>query len=296
MTRSMTGYARLKRPTALGDVTFSLKSVNHRTLDLHIGLPNVLEPYEAALRAVLKKRLHRGHVELRASVERPRTAAAAAVNRELLDTYIASYRTLAAEYQLSGEPDLNAALRLPGILADSSGAIGEPDASTEAQLVDALHAAIDLFDQFRQREGAELAADMQSRQAAIARLVDEIEPHREAIVAALRVRVNQKLADLELKLDPARLAQEAALLADRSDIAEELARLRIHTTELKKLLEAGGEMGKKLDFLLQELNREANTTLAKSANAGEAGMALTHLGLALKAEIEKIREQSLNVE
>ncbi|MCX6590944.1 MAG: YicC family protein [Acidobacteria bacterium] len=296
MTRSMTGYARLKRPTGLGDVTFSLKSVNHRTLDLHIGLPNALEPYEAALRAVLKKRLHRGHVELRASVERPRTTATAAVNRELLDTYIASYRALAAEYQLAGEPDLNAALRLPGILADSSGAIGEPDAATEAQLVEALHAAIDLFDQFRQREGAELAADMQARQAAIASLVDQIEPHREAIVTALRTRVNQKLADMELKLDPQRLAQEAALLADRSDIAEELARLRIHTAELKKLLEAGGEMGKKLDFLLQELNREANTTLAKSANAGEAGMALTHLGLALKAEIEKIREQSLNVE
>ena len=296
MTRSMTGYARLKRSTGLGDVTFSLKSVNHRTLDLHIGLPNALEPYEAALRAVLKKRLHRGHVELRASVDRPRSAAGAAVNREMLDTYIASFRALAAEYQLSGEPDLNAALRLPGILADSSGAIGEPDAETENQLVEALHAAIDVFDQFRQREGAELAADMQARQAAIARLVDQIEPHRDAIVAALRARVHQKLADMELKLDPQRLAQEAALLADRSDIAEELARLRIHTAELKKLLEAGGEMGKKLDFLLQELNREANTTLAKSANAGEAGMALTHLGLALKAEIEKIREQSLNVE
>jgi uncharacterized protein (TIGR00255 family) len=290
----MTGYARLKRSTSIGEVTISIKSVNHRSLDLSVGLPGALDPFETAFRAALKRRLHRGHVEVRVSLERKTGAAPAAIDREMLDAYVTAFRAAARDYGLSGEPDLNAALRMPGIFAD--GATAELSEALEAELVGALEAAIDSLDRFREREGEGLAQDIAARQARIAELAATIEPLRESAVAALRARVEERLAELTIKFEPARVAQEAAVLADRSDIAEEVARLRIHTAELGKLIEKGGEAGKKLDFLLQEMQREANTILSKSANAGEAGMTITRLGLELKSEIEKIREQSLNIE
>jgi len=289
----MTGYARLKRSTSVGEITVAVKSVNHRSLDLSVGLPGALDPFETAFRTALKRRLYRGHVEVRVSLER-KGEAAPPIDRRLLDAYIAAFRAAASEYGLSGEPDLNAALRMPGILAEAAAV--EPSEALEGELVAALEAALDLLDRFREREGAGLADDIASRQARIAELASLIEPLRESVAAALRARVEERLADLTLKLEPARVAQEAAVLADRSDIAEEIARLRIHSDELAKLIDKGGEVGKKLDFLLQEMQREANTILAKSANAGEAGMAITRLGLELKSEIEKIREQSLNIE
>jgi uncharacterized protein (TIGR00255 family) len=292
--KSMTGYARLKRATSAGEATVTIKSVNHRSLDLQVMMPAALDPFEAGIRAAVKRRLHRGRVDLRVSLERAAPAAGSEVDRELLDAYVAAYRAAAREYGLAGEPDLNAALRLPGMMSAATAV--EFEEGFESELALAVDAAIDLLDEFREREGAALALDIAARERRIAQLASEIAPLRAAAVEALRARIDDRLGELALKLDPQRLAQEAAVLADRSDIAEEIARLVIHAAELRRLIENGGEAGKKLDFLLQEMNREVNTILAKSANAGEAGMAITHIGLELKAEIEKIREQSLNIE
>jgi len=290
----MTGYARIRKSTSLGDVTYSLKSVNHRGLDLHFNLPASLDAYEPALRAVLKRRLVRGHVELRVNIASQPSNAPIAVNQELLTAYIAAFKEAAKTHRLDSEPDLNLAFRLPGMLTDISPT--DSESSAEADMVAGLEAACDQLEAFRQREGAELGTEMIRRQLSIVSAALDIDRTRPAAVTALQQRLNDRLADVALKLDPQRLAQEVALLADRSDISEEVARLKIHAAELGELLAKGGEVGKKLDFMLQEMNRETNTILSKTSNAGEPGVEITRLALHIKAEIEKIREQSLNVE
>lgn len=291
--RSMTGYARIRRSTSLGDVIFSLRAVNHRGLDLHFNLPSLLDPYEAAFRSVLKKNLLRGHVELRVNVERTRSGKTS-FNRELMDSYLSAYREAASELSIDTLPDLNVALRLPGMLVDAPPP--EQGEALENELVAAMTEACQLLNEFRVREGAELVADMKTRQQRISAHAAQLETLRADAVNALKKRLEERLAEVVLKVDPQRLAQEVAILVDRSDIAEEISRLSIHTVQLGELLDRGGEVGKKLDFLLQELNRETNTMLSKTANAGEPGIRISEIALSIKAEIEKIREQSLNVE
>jgi uncharacterized protein (TIGR00255 family) len=165
-------------------------------------------------------------------------------------------------------------------------------------VLDALSEAIDGLNEFRSREGAEIAAEMRTHNERVCALAAEMEQIRTTAHAAFHSRLSDKLRDLlkGVQIDPQRLAQEAAILADRSDIGEELARLKIHAAQLNGLLDAGGEVGKKLDFLLQEMNRETNTILSKTSGAGEAGLKITELALGAKAAIEKVREQSLNLE
>ncbi len=297
MIRSMTGFARLKRPTPLGEATFSLKSVNHRALDLQLSLPPLLDPFEIDLRNALKRHASRGHVELRVSLERT-GAGGAIVRRDLLDAYVSALRDAAAAYGLAAEPDLNAALRVPGMIQEAPPAemTGAAVESLRAALIEGVEACCGVWNEFRLREGGELALDMLARVASIQESAAALGPLRQSAAEALRKRLEERISELELKVDPHRMAQEVAILIERSDIAEEISRLTIHATQLGQLLQRGGEIGKKLDFLLQETNRETNTVLSKSANAGEAGIRLGDLALGIKTEIEKIREQSLNVE
>ncbi len=289
----MTGYARVRKSTSLGDVIFSLRAVNHRGLDLHFNLPSLLDPYEAAFRSVLKKNLLRGHVELRINVERTRSGKTS-FNRDLMDSYLTAYREAASELSINTLPDLNVALRLPGMLVEVPPP--EPGEALEKELTEGMTEACEVLNEFRVREGGELVTDMKARQQRISGHAAQLEPLRADAVNALKKRLEERLAEVVVKVDPQRLAQEVAILVDRSDIAEEISRLNIHTVQLGELLERGGEVGKKLDFLLQELNRETNTMLSKTANAGEPGIRISEIALAIKAEIEKIREQSLNVE
>src|SRR5579885_3405986 len=170
----------------------------------------------------------------------------------------------------------------------------EPQPEAEPALREALSQALDDLNCFRAREGAEIALEMRSHNARVAEAAEQIEKIRDGAAAAFQSRLAERLKDLlkGAQLDPQRLAQEAAILADRSDIGEELARLKIHSAQLAGLLDGGGEVGKKLDFLLQEMNRETNTVLSKTSGAGEAGLRITKLALGAKAAIEKIREQS----
>lgn len=296
MIRSMTGFARLKHETPLGEALITIKSVNHRAFDLQISLPGALDPYEIDLRSAMKRRAARGHIEVRISVER-QVGDGVTVRRDLLEAYLAAFRDVSAAYGLTGTPDLNAALQIPGMLQENNAAaLSVSDDELRTSFIAGLEACSDLWNQTREREGTELAADMRSRVETIRELAASLGGLREAASAALRRRMEERVAEMALKLEPARLAQEVALSVERSDIAEEIARLAIHANQLGELLSGAGEVGKKLDFLLQETNRETNTILSKSANAGEAGLAIGDVALTIKAEIEKIREQSLNVE
>ena len=294
--RSMTGFARVTRDLPEGKLSLSLRAVNHRSLDLHFHLPAELEPFEAGLRKLFSGKILRGHLDVRAQFAPTGTDAVVRFNQPLLAAYVAAFRQASQEFGLKGDPDLNAALRIPGMLADSS--LVELEQSFEPRLQELLTEAIDLLNAERSREGQATANALRDHASRIRVCLEEIERLRTNIVPALQTRLHDRLTELLSgnNVDMSRLAQEAAFLADRSDIAEEITRLKIHHTRLLAMLGAGGEIGKKLDFLLQEMNRETTTILSKSNAAGETGRRLTELALQIKSEIEKIREQSLNLE
>jgi uncharacterized protein (TIGR00255 family) len=295
--RSMTGFARTRHPLGDGELVVSVKSVNHRGLDLHIQAPAALDPLEAVIRALVKSHVSRGHIEVRVSL--PKSAVAGGfhvINREALAQYLRVFREEAETHNLDAKPDLNAAMRIPGILGESVEA--ELPEGTERVLQETMRLALAELNSFREREGAELAAELRLHNGKIAASALEMEQLCASAVHAFHDRLTERLSELlkGAQIEPQRLAQEAAILAERSDIGEELARLKIHSGQLALLLDGGGEVGKKLDFLLQEMNRETNTILSKTSGAGDAAMRLTDLALGVKASIEKIREQSLNLE
>ncbi len=295
--RSMTGFARVHRPFGDGDLVVSVKSVNHRSLDLAIQSSSAMDPFEGAIRSMVKSCVVRGHVDVRVSFPKNSGGASAlALNREFLHDYLRIFDEEAEAHDLDCKPDLNAALRIPGMFGEAPDA-GPPE-GTEAAIHEALARALEELNAFRAREGSELAADICAHNVRLGAMANEMDQLRGSAIAYFQNRLTERLKEMAqgVQIDPQRLAQEAALLADRSDIGEELARLKIHSGQLASLLEAGGEVGKKLDFLLQEMNRETNTILSKTSGAGEPAMKITELALGAKAEIEKIREQSLNLE
>jgi len=294
--RSMTGFARVRRETPEGEIVVSIKSVNHRGLDMHFHLPPELDPFETAIRNAVKAKVARGHLQINIAINRAVAADPSSLNRPLLQAYLQAFRAAAEEFGLKGEPDLKAALRLPGML--QAGEKAEPDAALEQPLIEATGEALDVLNRFREREGAAMTAEMRTRCAALCDLAVQMEQIRSSATAAFQKRLSERLRELlrGAAIEPQRLAQEAAMLAERSDISEELVRLKTHTGQLEKLLDSSSEAGKQLDFLLQEMNREANTILSKTGGLGELGLTITDRALAAKAEIDKLREQSLNLE
>ena len=295
--RSMTGFAQVRKNLQQGEIVLSVKTVNHRGLDMHLPLPPGLDPFEAAIRRAIKNRVARGHLQLNiawSQVSGP--ADGSSLNRPLLEAYVAAFHFAARQFQLPGTPDLNVAFRIPGMFRTEIAP--ELADGFEPQLVALAEEALTQLNSFREREGAEMAAEIRERCGEIRTRVTRMESIRASALPAFHKRLNERLNELlrASSVDPQRLAAEAALLADRSDISEELIRLKTHVAELEQLLNAGGEVGKKLDFLLQEMNRETNTVLSKTGGLGDLGLTITELALAAKAEIDKIREQSLNLE
>jgi uncharacterized protein (TIGR00255 family) len=293
----MTGFARVRKIAEDTEIVFSLKSVNHRGLDLHFHLPPELDALENEIRGIVKAGVARGHVQINLSLAHTATDAAG-LNRPLLALYMNAFREAAGLYQITGQqPDLNAALRIPGMLGTGGedAEISEPLAKA---ILETVAEAVSVLNAFREREGATTAQEMRQRCRNICDLVARMDEIRAGAVPAFLKRLREKLADLlhTASIDPQRLAQEAAILADRSDIAEELMRLRTHAGQLDDILAGHGEVGKRLDFLLQEMNREANTVLSKTGGLGDLGLTITELALAAKSEVDKIREQSLNLE
>jgi uncharacterized protein (TIGR00255 family) len=293
--RSMTGFARVRKDTEQGEIVATLKSVNHRGLDMHCRMPSEMDALEHDVRGVVKGGVARGHVEIQISFTRT-AGAAATLNRPLLDAYVQAFRDAAALYGLGGQPDLNSALSIPGML--SAAGDEEVEEAVAKAVLEAAAEALAMLNAFREREGAAIAQEMRQRCRNVRDLVSRMEEIRAGAGAAFHKRLQEKLADLlaGAAMDPQRLAQEAAVLADRSDISEELVRLKTHAAQLDALLSGDGEVGKRLDFLLQEMNRESNTVLSKTGGLGDLGLTMTDLALAAKSEIDKIREQSLNLE
>jgi uncharacterized protein (TIGR00255 family) len=312
--RSMTGFAQVKGelngraengsnlPFAGGpgspgngrtSFALSLKSVNHRFLDLHFRLPSGSDAIEMQLRRMLKEKIARGHVEITLNLERG-SSDNLALNRPLVSAYINAFRKAASEFGVVSEPDLNAILRIPGAL-DATGNVmdGEIEAPVMARVEDALRQ----LNQMREQEGRSIERELRERMAHLLDAVKIVQDHRRAMLQGYLERLQARLQELlGASPDRDRVLQEAALLVDRSDIQEEIVRLENHVQHFLGLLDHDGEVGKKLDFLLQEMNREANTLLSKTSGLAGEALKVTQAGLGMKAEIEKAREQVQNLE
>jgi uncharacterized protein (TIGR00255 family) len=302
--RSMTGFAQVRGQVTGSQTdrspsgnriafTLSLKSVNHRFLDLHFRLPADCDALEMKLRRLLKEKLARGHVELSLNLERS-SSGSLALNRQIVGGYIEAFRAAAAEFGLAAEPDLNVVLRIPGAL-DSSAL--PPNGELETSVLAHMEDALQKLNQMREEEGRSIERELRQRMVHIQQAGEGIEKHRHAVLRTYSERLQNRLQELlGAQVEPERILQEAALLVDRSDIQEELVRLVTHVKHFLGLLDQGGEVGKKLDFLLQEMNREANTLLSKTSGLAGEALQITEMGLAIKAEIEKAREQVQNLE
>jgi uncharacterized protein (TIGR00255 family) len=299
--KSMTGFAEARMERDGWALRASLRSVNHRFLDVHLRIPEGLESLEPEIRRVLRQRLHRGHVDVNLRVD-PVGASAVEVKRDLAEAYLRAADDLRKQFGLKTEPDLIALMRLPGVVAapgaPAGGLSDEALEKLRVLVAECFQMAVARLEEMQLVEGKTLAdamrihlAHVEDNSKQIAVLAEKMRP---AFAKRLETRIRELLGDGAL--DPSRLAQEAAILAERSDVAEELARLASHISQFAKLLDSAGEAGKKLDFLLQEMQREANTLLSKTPGVEAEGLQVTSLALEIKSEIEKLREQVQNIE
>ncbi|MBI3043461.1 MAG: YicC family protein [Betaproteobacteria bacterium] len=288
MIHSMTGYAAVAREFPFGMLNVELRSVNHRYLEVQFRLPDDVRAVEPALREMLHAQVRRGKIECRVTYSvTPGAHKAFRLNEELLlqlENVELKVRTmLAGANQLS----VADALRWPGILAVEPLPLEELQAACR----EVLEAALREFNAARAREGDKLKAVLLERAAAMERRMAEIAPRLPQVLAAYQERLATRLREVLGSGEDERVRQEVAVFATKIDVDEELARLTAHATELKRALAAGGAVGKKLDFLMQELNREANTLASKSVD-----LAVTQAALDLKLLIEQMREQIQNIE
>jgi uncharacterized protein (TIGR00255 family) len=296
----MTGYAQARCDQNGWAIRVSVKSVNHRFLDVRFRLPEGFDVYELRLRQIVRDKIHRGHIDVNVNVQ-PGAAAPVQVNRDLLQTYMQAADELRRKMGGSAELDVVSLLRLPGVIGGLAPPLPETDEEQDqlGQTLDqCLHDALAKLDEMRRAEGRHLAEDLRARVARIGEQTEKVRELARALTPAFARRLQMRLKELlnGTGIEPARLAQEAALLAERSDISEELDRLRSHLQQFVKLLDGAGELGKKLDFLLQEMHREANTMLSKTPGVESEALAITGLSLEIRAEIEKLREQVQNIE
>jgi len=296
---SMTGYASLRGSVReqLG-FTLTIKSVNHRFLDLQFRLPSSSDGLEIQLRRVLKEKLRRGHIDVTLQLER-KANAQVQWNASLLDAYVKAFREASALHGLTSEPDMNALLRLPGLMSAESSVNEEAMQGLDEAVLLLVDELVARLNEGRAQEGAALATELRASMLRLQAFATEVAELRSGVRDALFERLRARLAELieGTSVSEERLLAEAAVLAEKSDVDEEIVRLRTHVEHFVAILDAGGEVGKRLDFLLQELNREANTMLSKTSSAsGVNGLRITELGLEMKAEIEKAREQVQNLE
>jgi uncharacterized protein (TIGR00255 family) len=291
--KSMTGYGRSSLVDDEFAVSVDLKTVNNRFLDVHLRLSSEVSSLEANVKRRITARLSRGRVDVTINFERT-SQIEYELNRPLIAGYVNALRAMQQEFDLPGEPDINVIARLPGALQPGRDGLDEKMVAGVERAVDQ---ALDELERMREQEGTALHDEMRERVDKIDSLVPVIEQAAGGLVDAYRARLQKRIGELvnrdgqAIELDPARVAQEVAYLADRSDVSEEMVRLRSHLTQFREALDSTAATGKMLDFLLQELNREANTTLSKSTD-----LSIKEAALAVKAEIEKLREQVQNVE
>jgi uncharacterized protein (TIGR00255 family) len=291
--KSMTGYGRGSAGGEQFVVSVDLKTVNNRFLDVHLRLNSELSSLEPVIKRQISAKLSRGRVDVTVNFEKT-AQTAYELNRPLIAGYVDALREMQKEFGIGGELDINVLARLPGALQPARDGISD---EVVAGIEKALAEGLEELERMRSQEGETLRQEMAERIEKIGALIPTIENAADGLVDAYRARLQKRIGELltrngqVVELDPSRLAQEVAYLSDRSDVSEEMVRLRSHLTQFREALNAAGETGKMLDFLLQELNREANTTLSKSTD-----LTIKEAALAIKAEVEKLREQVQNVE
>jgi uncharacterized protein (TIGR00255 family) len=291
MLKSMTGYGQ---GTASGEtfaVTVDLRSVNNRNLDIHWRAPQDLASLEISLKKQIQAAIARGRVDVTISFSQAADSAYE-INRPLVRGYLEALRVMREEFGLAGDADLATISRLPNVLLPKTTTNTLSEAvvqGVEAALTQALTSLVAM----RAVEGHELQKELLARVERIESQLVIIESNADGLADAYREKLRKRVTELLEKtmIDETRLAQEVAYLAERSDIAEEIARLKSHIVQLRELLSGDSEIGKKLDFLLQETNREANTILSKSAE-----LSICDAAIEIKTEVEKLREQANNVE
>jgi uncharacterized protein (TIGR00255 family) len=290
----MTGFAQVKGH--INDqlaFTLSLKSVNHRFLDLHLRMPSDTDALEMKVRRVLKEKLARGHVELTFSMERG-SSNGFALNRQVVGGYVDAFRAAAREFGIAADPDLNAVQKMTGAL---EGSVEADEEHVEAAVLPKLEEAIAKLDHMRADEGKAIDRELRDRIGRLSKATAEVDKVRTVVLKAYMDKLQSRMAELMgSQANPDRILQEAALMAERSDIQEEVVRMQTHIQHFLQHMEGGKEVGKKLDFLLQEMGRESNTLLSKTSGIAGEALKITEYGLAMKAEIEKLREQVQNVE
>ena len=289
---SMTGYGKGEYKVGGLELTCEIKTVNNRYLDVNVKAPRIFTAYEDVIRGIVREKLTRGHADLFISVKDKREKPSAfSVDLSVASAYVAAANTLREAFpNLPDDVTLSSVLRYPEVLKQDE--VAAADEELISALKEAVSLALDRLNEMRAVEGKKLEEDMLSRVAFIERTVEKIEVRAPKIKEEYQEKLTAKLKDYleEVQPDEGRLLTEVAIFADKSNIDEELTRLHSHIAQFREICKEG-IVGRKLDFLVQEFNREANTTCSKSND-----VEITRAGLALKNEIEKIREQVQNVE
>ena len=292
MIRSMTGYGRAVQTIDGCEITVELRSVNNRYLDCTVKLPRMFSFAEDSVKNRVKASVSRGKVDVYIGVNAVQTAdVQVAVNRPVLESYLAALRQIETEYGVRDDVTVMSLARLPDVFSVEK--TQEDEQKLTQDILSVAEEAISRYNAMRETEGAALEADLRGRAATILERVALVEQRSPATVAEYRERLRQKMQEVlqNTAIDEGRILQEAAIYADRIAVDEETVRLRSHLAQLGDMLTKGGAIGRKLDFLLQELNRETNTIGSKCND-----LELSNIVVDMKAELEKIREQTQNIE
>jgi len=292
MVMSMTGFGRARIEEDGKEIAIEIKTLNHRYLDISIKTPRNLSFLEEEFRKIIQQNLTRGRVEVYVSSTAPLSNfQKVEINKPLLSSYVASFHELENEYGFKNDVGISTLLGIPDLFV-----LSEPPQDEEALKVPylrALQAALDDLKAMREKEGTKLKADLLERLDLITDITRKIEEKAPLVVEEYRKKLRTRLQELlqGTDLDEGRFKTEVAYFADRSNITEEIVRLYSHLEQFKESLNTGNSIGRKLDFLVQEMNREANTIGSKASD-----LSITNLIVEIKSEIEKIREQIQNIE
>lgn len=292
MVLSMTGFGRAKAEDENIEIEIELKSINHRYLDINLRIPRSLNFLEDSIRRTLQNSVKRGRIELYLNYKNNNPdKTSVSLNESLAQSYIENLSILADRFGLNKNIDLSVLAAIEDIFVVTE---SEEDTDLLTRLVtDALDQALATLLQMRQKEGSFLVDDILKRTSLINTILDEIESRSLLVVEEYRIKLEARLKELlkTTELDENRFSTEVAYYADRSNITEEIIRLRSHISQLKQTMDKGGSVGRKLDFIIQEMNREINTIGSKSGD-----VEITNRVVEIKSEIEKIREQIQNIE
>ena len=292
MIQSMTGYGRAVQTIDNREITVELRSVNNRFLDCTVKLPRAFGYAEEPVKARIKQSISRGKVDVFISVNvEADTDIKISLNRPVLEGYLTALRTIASDYAVRDDISVSSLTRFPDVFVVEKAEADEEKVT--ADILSVVDEALASYTRMRQTEGAAMEADLRARAATVLSLVEKVEARSPVTLAEYRRRLTEKMQEVlgSTDIDESRILQETAIYCDKIAVDEETVRLRSHLDQLDAMLTAGGAIGRKLDFLLQEFNREANTIGSKGNDLEQARTVVE-----IKAELEKIREQIQNIE